>query len=30
VDVIVFGRMRPVSLNRDDVAPDALPEGYKS
>ena len=30
VDVIVFGRMRPVSLNRDDVAPDALPEGFKS
>ena len=30
VDVIIFGRMRPVSLNRDDVAPDALPEGYKS
>ena len=30
VDVIVFGRMRPVSLNRDDVAADALPEGFKS
>ena len=30
VDVIIFGRMRPVSLNRDDVAPDALPEGFKS
>ena len=30
VDVIVFGRMRPVSLNRDDVAPDAFPEGFKS
>jgi transcription antitermination factor NusG len=30
VDVIVFGRMRPVSLNRDDVALDALPEGLKS
>ena len=30
VDVIVFGRMRPISLNRDDVALDALPEGFKS
>jgi transcription antitermination factor NusG len=30
VDVIIFGRMRHVSLNRDDVAPDVLPEGFKS
>jgi transcription antitermination factor NusG len=27
VDVIIFGRLRPVLLSRDDVAPDALPEG---
>jgi hypothetical protein len=30
VDVIIFGRLRPVVLGRDDVAPDALPEGFKS
>ncbi len=29
VDVIIFGRLRPVALERDDVAPDALPEGFK-
>ncbi len=28
-DVIIFGRLRPVCLNRDDVAPDELPEGFK-
>ena len=28
VDVIIFGRLRPVILARDDVAPDALPEGF--
>ncbi len=28
VDVIVFGRLKPVILARDDVAPDALPEGF--
>ena len=28
VDVIVFGRLRSVALDRDDVAPDALPEGF--
>ena len=27
VDVIIFGRLRPALLSRDDVAPDALPEG---
>ena len=29
VDVIIFGRLRPVVLDRDDVAPDALPEGFR-
>jgi hypothetical protein len=29
VDIIIFGRMRPVRLNRDDVVPDELPEGFK-
>ena len=29
VDVIIFGRLRPLALDRDDVAPDALPEGFK-
>jgi transcription antitermination factor NusG len=29
VDVIIFGRLRPVTLNRSDVAPDALPEGFR-
>jgi transcription antitermination factor NusG len=28
VDVIIFGRLRPVILARDDVAPEALPEGF--
>jgi len=28
VDVIVFGRLRPIMLARDDVAPDAVPEGF--
>ena len=28
VDVIIFGRLRPVVLHRDDVVPDALPEGF--
>jgi hypothetical protein len=28
VDVVIFGRLRPVVLDRDDVAPDALPEGF--
>lgn len=28
VDVIIFGRLRPVVLDRDDVAPDTLPEGF--
>jgi transcription antitermination factor NusG len=28
LDVIVFGRLRPVLLHRDQVAPDALPEGF--
>ena len=30
VDVIIFGRLRPVVLDRDDVAPDALPEGLQT
>ncbi len=29
VDVIIFGRLRPVTLNRSDVAPDTLPEGFR-
>jgi hypothetical protein len=29
VDVIIFGRLRHVCLNRDDVVPDELPEGFK-
>lgn len=28
VDVIIFGRLRPLVVDRDDVAPDALPEGF--
>ena len=28
VDVIVFGRLRPIVLDRDDVALDVLPEGF--
>ena len=28
MDVIMFGRLRPVVLDRDDVAPEALPEGF--
>ncbi len=28
IDVIMFGRLRPVVLDRDDVAPEALPEGF--
>jgi transcription antitermination factor NusG len=28
VDVIIFGRLRPIVLDRDNVAPDALPEGF--
>jgi transcription antitermination factor NusG len=28
VDVIIFGRLRPLIVDRDDVAPDALPEGF--
>ena len=28
IDVIIFGRLRPVVLDRDNVAPDALPEGF--
>ncbi len=30
LDVIVFGRMRQVFVNRDQVAPDAVPEGFGS
>ncbi len=29
VDVIIFGRLRPVTVDRSDVAPDALPEGFR-
>lgn len=29
-DIIIFGRLRPVVLNRDDVVPDTLPEGFTS
>lgn len=29
VDVIIFGRLRPVTLNRNDVALDTLPEGLR-
>ena len=28
VDVIIFGRLRPLVLDRDDVAPDTLPKGF--
>ena len=28
VDVIIFGRLRPLVVDRDAVAPDALPEGF--
>jgi len=28
MDVILFGRLRPVIVDRDDVAPDTLPEGF--
>ena len=30
LDVIVFGRLRPVFLNRDQVASDGIPEGWGS
>jgi transcription antitermination factor NusG len=29
VDVIIFGRLRPVTVDRSAVAPDALPEGFR-
>ena len=29
VDVIIFGRMRPAVLDRNDVVSDELPEGFK-
>jgi hypothetical protein len=28
VDVIIFGRLRPVTVDRSDIAPDELPEGF--
>ena len=28
VDVIIFGRLRPITMDRDDVSPDTLPEGF--
>jgi transcription antitermination factor NusG len=29
VDVIIFGRLRPIAVDREDVVPDALPEGFR-
>lgn len=29
VDVIIFGRLRPIIVDREDVVPDSLPEGFR-
>jgi len=29
VDVIIFGRLRPITVDREDVVPDSLPEGFR-